>query len=178
MNKKKLISLCLVLCLAAIAIVGGTMAYFTDTDSQKNTFTTGNVAIDLWEDFGDNDEAGIEELIPATGSAQAGTLKNGVEKEIYVTNDGSEKAFVRIHFAIPAVLDDGDPTFNASANTLHWNFKNYGNGLWNWTKTAGSAGYAAGDWNYYDISIDSSKLGTDKTVEFLESYIKSRITKK
>jgi len=78
--KKKILTICLVVALLATA-VGGTLAYFTDTDAQKNTFTTGNVAIDLWEDFGDNDALGIEELIPAVGSAQNGTLKNGVEKE-------------------------------------------------------------------------------------------------
>ncbi len=154
--KKKILTMCLVVALAATAIVGGTLAYFTDTDAQKNTFTTGNVSIDLWEDFGDNDEKGIEELIPATGSAQAGTLKNGIEKEIYVDNTGSEDAYVRIHMAIPSVLDDGDPSFDASANVLHWNFSkdSYGNGKWNWTKTSGSAGYDAKNWNYYTVTID------------------------
>ena len=153
--KKKILALCLVVALALTAIGGATLAYFTDTDAQKNTFTTGNVAIDLWEDFGDNDDEGIEKLLPATGSAQNGTLKNGIEQEVYVDNTGSEDAYVRVHIAIPSILDDGDPNFNASANTLHWNFQNYGNGMWNWTKTAGSAGYAANDWNYYTIKIDN-----------------------
>ena len=44
--KKKILTICLVVALLATA-VGGTLAYFTDTDAQKNTFTTGNVAIDL-----------------------------------------------------------------------------------------------------------------------------------
>ncbi len=152
--KKKILSLCLVVALAATAIVGGTLAYFSDTDAQKNTFTTGNVAIDLWEDFGDNDAQGIEELIPATGSAQAGTLKNGIEKEVYVDNTGSEDAYVRVHIAFPALLDDGDPSFDASANILHWNFQNYGNGKWNWTNTTGGAGYDAKNWNSYTTTID------------------------
>ena len=29
--KKKIIALCLVVCLLAIAVIGGTLAYFTDT---------------------------------------------------------------------------------------------------------------------------------------------------
>ena len=155
--KKKILSLCLVLALSAVAVVGGTLAYFSDTDAQKNTFTTGNVAIDLWEDFGDNDARGIEELIPATGSAQAGTLKNGVEKEVYVENTGSEDAYVRVHIAIPTILDDGDPSFDASSNVLHWNFSkdNYGSGKWNWTKTTGGAGYDSKNWNYYTTTIDN-----------------------
>ena len=155
--KKKILSLCLVAALAATAVIGGTLAYFTDTDAQKNTFTTGNVAIDLWEDFGDNDDQGIEKLIPATGSAQKGTLKNGIEKEVYVDNTGSEDAYVRVHIAIPSILDDGDPSFDASANILHWNFPkgSYGNGKWNWTKTTGGAGYDAKNWNYYTVTIDN-----------------------
>ena len=153
--KKKILSLCLVVALAATAVIGGTLAYFSDTDAQKNTFTTGNVAIDLWEDFGDNDADGIEKLIPATGSAQKGTLKNGIEKEVYVDNTGSEDAYVRVHIAVPAILDDGDPNFNAAANTLHWNFQNYGNKSWNWTATANAAGYDAKDWNFYTTTIDN-----------------------
>ena len=152
--KKKLIALCLVLALTATAVVGGTLAYFSDTDAQKNTFTTGNVSIDLWEDFGDNDGEGMEKLLPATGSAQAGTLKNGVEKEIYVENTGSENAYVRVHIAIPSLLDDGDPTFDASANVLHFNYvpETAMAGKWNWSKTTG--GDHTGDWNYYTTTID------------------------
>ena len=148
MNKRKLLTLAMTLCMVAILAIGGTLAYFSDTDAQTNVFTTGNVAIDLWEDFGDNDAEGIEELIPAVGN------NNKVEKEIYVTNDGSEDAYVRIHFAIPKILDSGDPEFNASANTLHWNFWNYGNKQWNWTPDANEAGYVAGSWNYYETTID------------------------
>lgn len=153
--KKKLLAVSMVAALGVTA-VGGTLAYFSDTDAQKNTFTTGNVAIDLWEDFGDNDSDGIEELIPATGSAQNGTLKNGIEKEVYVDNTGSEDAYVRVHIAFPKVLDDGDPSFDASANVLHWNFAKgtYGDGKWNWTPSTGGAGYEAGNWNFYKTTID------------------------
>lgn len=35
-----------------------------------------------------------------------------------------------------------------------------------------------GDKSNYDISIDASKLGVEKTIDMLESYIKSRISKK
>ena len=45
-------------------------------------------------------------MLPATGSAQAGTLQNGVTKEIQVINNtGSEDAYVRVHIAIPNILD-------------------------------------------------------------------------
>ncbi len=155
MNKRKIVLLAMSLCMVAILAVGGTLAYFTDTDAQVNTFTVGNVAIDLYEDFGDNDEGGVEKLIPATGSAQDDTLKNGIEKEVYVMNTGTEEAYVRVHIAIPTLLDNGDPTFDASANIVHFNFDpaTVGEGKWDWSKSNEDGKYT-GNWNFYTTTID------------------------
>lgn len=49
MNKKKIITLCLVVCLIVTAVAGVSLAYFTDTKSAENTFTLGNVKIELLE---------------------------------------------------------------------------------------------------------------------------------
>lgn len=106
--KKKILAMCLCVAMLAIAIVGGTLAYFTDTDAETNVFTTGNVAIDLIEVF-DPDNA---KLMPGID----------IQKEIYVKNEGSETAYVRVHIAFPAILDSGTPELAAYKNTLHWNF--------------------------------------------------------
>lgn len=47
--KKKITAICLCVALLAVAIVGATLAYFTDTKSATNTFTVGNVKINLIE---------------------------------------------------------------------------------------------------------------------------------
>ena len=47
--KKKITAIFLCVALIAIAIVGASLAYFTDTDEATNTFTVGNVKIDLIE---------------------------------------------------------------------------------------------------------------------------------
>lgn len=47
--KKKLLTICLAAIVAVTAIAGASLAYFTDTDTEKNTFTVGNVKIDLIE---------------------------------------------------------------------------------------------------------------------------------
>ena len=47
--KKKITAIFLCVALLAIAIVGASLAYFTDTDKATNTFTVGNVKIDLIE---------------------------------------------------------------------------------------------------------------------------------
>ena len=43
--KKKIIAICLCVAMLAIAMVSGTLAYFTDTDQKENVFTVGNVSI-------------------------------------------------------------------------------------------------------------------------------------
>lgn len=47
--KKKITALCLCVALLAVAVVGASLAYFTDTKSETNTFTVGNVKIELLE---------------------------------------------------------------------------------------------------------------------------------
>ena len=47
--KKKIVAFMLVVAMLAIAIVGGTLAYFTDTDAETNVFVVGNVDIELIE---------------------------------------------------------------------------------------------------------------------------------
>ena len=58
--KKKIIALCLVVCLIAIAAIGGTLAYFTDTDQDVNVFVSGNVSIDQMEHTFDDDNNFVE----------------------------------------------------------------------------------------------------------------------
>ena len=48
--KKKLVAISLVVAMLAVAVIGGSLAYFTDTTETKtNEFTVGNVNIDLTE---------------------------------------------------------------------------------------------------------------------------------
>ncbi|MBE5809952.1 MAG: hypothetical protein E7318_03350 [Clostridiales bacterium] len=154
MNKRKIMLVASALLMVAILGFGGTLAYLTDTDAQINTFTTGNVAIDLYEDF-DNDEDGVEKLLPVTYFEDGErNPKNVVEKEVYVKNTGSELAWVRVHIAIPHVLDNGNPDFDAGLNVLHFNYapESIGAGKWDWSKAFNDGKYE-GDWNYYETTI-------------------------
>ena len=74
--RKKLLVLSLCVALAAIAIAGASLAYFTDTDSVKNTFTVGNVKIDLLESSLHRENAGI-----ANGATSDSELWSDVAKE-------------------------------------------------------------------------------------------------
>ena len=168
--KKKITAIFLCVALLATAIVGASLAYFTDTDNETNTFTVGNVKIDLIEKERDG-KGGTKEftqekkLYPIVGSAQGKkdelgmpTAKNYVDKMVTIENTGSEKAYIRAYFAIPSALDDGYETFNAGLNVLHFNFGNkVENGVitstegveWIWTH--------GGKWNYFETEIDGIK---------------------
>lgn len=100
--KKKLLSLGLVVAFGAIAVVGGTLAYFTDTETANNTFTVGNVDITLEELLWDADTS--DKL-----------LMPGVEfaKDPTITNIGSEDAYVFLQMDLPEADD---------LLTLMWNY--------------------------------------------------------
>ena len=148
--KKKIMAICLVAVIAVIAIAGSSLAYLADTDAEDNVFTVGNIKIDLWENFDEN----YAELMPTTGKDDNGDIINAVEKEVFVYNEGKNDAYVRVHIAIPQILDNGDPTFDASRNVLHFNYakENVGEGKWDWSKTAGAP--YEGEWNFYTAEID------------------------
>lgn len=69
--KKKITAIALVVCLVAVAIVGGSLAYFTDTEKATNTFEVGNVDITLTEPNWDEDYA---TLIPGRVIAKDPTI--------------------------------------------------------------------------------------------------------
>ena len=168
--KKKITAIFLCVALLTTAIVGASLAYFTDTDNKTNTFTVGNVKIDLIEkerdgNGGTKDFTQGKKLYPIVGSAQGEkdalgmpTAKNYVDKMVTIENTGSEKAYIRAYFAIPSALDDGYETFNAGMNVLHFNFGNKvvdgtvtstEGAEWIWTHD--------GKWNYYETDIDGIK---------------------
>lgn len=119
--KKKLTAIALVVALLAVAVIGGTLAYFTDTKSATNTFTVGNVKIDLIEQ--EKPEQG--DLVPfeqgkllVPGKSNDG---NAVSKIVTVKNTGRNDAWVWVDLKIPAYLVSNEYPTNESKNALHWN---------------------------------------------------------
>ncbi len=98
--KKKILAL--VLCLAlAMAAIGGTLAYFTDTDSADNQFVVGNVDIRLNENQGDSDWAGTEDYMSWLED-QIIVPGESVDKIVTVENLDREDAYVRVTVVVPA----------------------------------------------------------------------------
>ena len=75
--RKKLLVLSLCVALAAIAIAGASLAYFTDTKSATNTFTVGNVKIDLLESSLHRENAGIANGVTSDSELWSNVAKEG-----------------------------------------------------------------------------------------------------
>ena len=167
--KKKIIALCIAAVLIVTAVAGASLAYLTDTKQAENTFTVGNVKIELIEQQrGENGLEAFEQnkkLLPIVGSAQGEkdeygmpTAKNYVDKIVTVQNTGSEDAYIRAYFAIPAALDDGYETFNAGKNVLHFNFGNkVVEGVISSTEGAEWIWTHGSKWNYFETTMDGIK---------------------
>jgi predicted ribosomally synthesized peptide with SipW-like signal peptide len=91
--KKKIFVVALVVCILAISIASATIAYFTDTESAKNTFTSGNVDIKLFETNNVGTEveitAGANQLefankYPGESFAKKPTIQNVANDAAYV----------------------------------------------------------------------------------------------
>ena len=144
--KRKIIALCLVIAMLGVAIISGTMAYFTDTAEAVNVMTLGKVDIELIEEKRPNDQVttvdpkNMDTLDPNTGyhvvpavyldgiTWQDNTvdpnlkifnvnMKNVFDKFVSVKNTGRSDAYVRLFFA----FEDSD---KGLADKLHISFTN------------------------------------------------------
>lgn len=90
MKKKTILVAAIAVMLVAALVVGGTLAYFTDTKSANNTFTMGNVAITL-------DETDVKNPNERTTKGNTYNVYPGetVTKDPIVHNTGKNAAYIR-----------------------------------------------------------------------------------
>ncbi len=93
MNKKKSIAVAIVL--ALVLLIGGMLAYFTDTDNATNVFTLGEIDITLVEDNWDATEG--QGVVPG----------QTIDKDPVVRNDGESPAFVFAEVTVPVYATTG-----------------------------------------------------------------------
>lgn len=151
MKKKTILMAAIAVMLVAVLVVGGTLAYFTDTKSATNTFTMGNVSIDLKEQ-----QKGLNGLEPFEQNKQLVPGKsndgNAVSKIVTVTNTSKDNAaWVWVELKIPAYLVSNEYPTNESKNALHWN--SYG---------CFNVEYNSG--NYWKLATSDGIVNTDHNV--------------
>lgn len=97
--KKKLGLITATVALGALLAVGGTLAWFTDTETATNVVTTGNVRVAIQENG--------TEMEPGGGIKFEGPQTPGqtLEKEVAIMNKGANDAYVRVKITNDADLD-------------------------------------------------------------------------
>lgn len=90
MTKKRFVAILLCVTLVALAAIGATFAYLTDTKTVNNTFTMGNVAIKL-DETNVNDPTG-DRVTSNTYNVYPGAV---VKKDPIVHNTGKNAAYIR-----------------------------------------------------------------------------------
>ena len=130
--KKKILAFAMVFALDAVAVVGGSLAYFTDEDETENTFAVGNVNISMIEQQRNEQNPDMlspyvdgSTLIPVVeNEKESPVITNGdndetndvalpseanyanyIDKIVRVSNTGKSQAYVRAFIAIPSSID-------------------------------------------------------------------------
>lgn len=170
-TKKKILTLSVAALLTVTAAVGGTLAYFTDTDEETNVFTVGNIDIDLVEEFEDD-----ALLMPGTKT------QNAVNKDVWVKNVGKNDAWVRVKVSVPAHLDVlTDPSENyedvAAGNILHWNTVAGNEAIWNVAKANNEAVPSEdGKYNVYTFYYNEKLSAGKQTAQLLDQvYLDAKV---
>lgn len=115
--KRKILALMLAIAIIAVAVIGGTMAYFTDTDAATNVFVMGNIDITLHEDNSPTEQLRDDET-DADGNVADDAYRAWLsekdqlffptvtlEKDAWVANDGVNDAYVRVYVLWPKDAD-------------------------------------------------------------------------
>lgn len=117
MSKRKVMMLALVVCMAAILAVGGTLAYFVAEETAYNVITTGLLTMDLREVTSDGSpwpEDGMHQLVPGAT----------VDKIVTMVNTGSVDFFVRARVEASISSADGQllpfEHISLDYNTTDW----------------------------------------------------------
>ncbi len=114
--KRKIIALCLIVAMLGVAVVGSTLAYFTDSEQATNVFTVGNIDIELDEDAAvldaDDNELSNKLIEREDGAVYTNIMPtNYLKKEVTITNK-ENPAYVRVvvllnnHLELWEVLED------------------------------------------------------------------------
>lgn len=101
MKKKKVIATIAACAAAMTLMIGGTMAYLTDTETATNTFTVGKVTVDLLEpNYPGNGSDQTKDLVPGEEIPKDPTLKN--------TGKNASIVFSRVNIPMKKVITAGE----------------------------------------------------------------------
>lgn len=128
---------------ATVVLVGGTLAWFTDSETILNSFNTGKVDI------------AIEETFDEPADWTPGTTTN---KDVEIKNQGKSDAFIRVK--LEKAWYDGATKTELSTDNIEVTLVNI-----NTTPTDGSWVYNNADGYYYYIGVVAPDANTNQLVD-------------
>lgn len=166
MKKSKKLVLIVALAVIAVALIaGGTLAWFTDTDSVKNVFTVGDIDIQQNEVFDEN----TAHLLPIIDNDNPTLATNMIQKEVEVENIGQDDAYVQVLVAVPACLD----------NTAVLHIYSDPAVVNDWTRVDGDANADGVQPVYVDQTVDGETMKYNVYVyRYNKAIVKNEITSK
>lgn len=127
LKKKIIIIVSLAVAIAAVAVIGGSLAWFMDADEVKNVFEIGSIeTVQHEQQYDENGDLGPfvndKMLIPVIDNSDAINDDNFQDKIVTVENIGKNEAYIQTYVAVPAVLDN--------AGIVHIYDENHANNGW------------------------------------------------
>lgn len=158
--KKKITAIFLCVALVAIAIVGASLAYFTDTKTAENTFTMGDVKIKL-DETNVNDTEG-DRVTSNEYNVYPGAV---VTKDPIVHNTGKNAAWIRAKVEVKGWVTNREKYPNYVAGELKDSLKYLIDGLGEgWSLVSATA--ANEDVTFVLMYADKLAAGADTTAMF------------
>lgn len=158
--KKKITVIFLCVALVAIAIVGASLAYFTDTKTATNTFTMGDVKIKL-DETNVNDTEG-DRVTSNEYNVYPGAV---VTKDPTVHNTGKNAAWIRAKVEVKGWVTNREKYPNYAAGELKDSLKYLIDGLGEgWSLVSATA--ANEDVTFVLMYADKLAAGADTTAMF------------
>lgn len=158
--KKKITAIFLCVALVAIAIVGASLAYFTDTKTATNTFTMGDVKIKL-DETNVNDTEG-DRVTSNEYNVYPGAV---VTKDPTVHNTGKNAAWIRAKVEVKGWVTNREKYPNYVAGELKDSLKYLIDGLGEgWSLVSATA--ANEDVTFVLMYADKLAAGADTTAMF------------
>lgn len=115
-NKKKIAITAAVLAIAAVAATGGIVAYFNDADVKVNTFTIGEVSLDLqeplWDALPDENNNNIPD------DAEKMVVLDVFGKDPRIINDGINNEYVFMTIGVPIYSEKNIADINTGKKSL------------------------------------------------------------
>ncbi|WP_217077933.1 BsaA family SipW-dependent biofilm matrix protein [Clostridium baratii] len=159
--KKKKLSLLIGVGILTVALIGGTLAWFTSKDNVTNKFTTGSIKHEILEKFEAKNET-HENILPG----------DEINKDVWIKNTGKSDALLRVK--IRPVWVDGNTETDASGQ-VKLNFTDSVKEGAEWIGGENVEWIKIGDYYYYNKVLKAENTDGNQITSDNNGYIEGEV---